>query len=73
MRSEPKEKFDTVKKMMVQPRPQQKSTVLELCCILAWLVCNAESSAGEQLTGKIRNKDMRDKKVPDNNRRGHWP
>lgn len=55
MRSEPKEKVeysDTVGKVIVQPRPQQKFTVLELCCILSWIGCNAESPAGEQLTGK---------------------
>ncbi|KAJ5826809.1 hypothetical protein N7447_003572 [Penicillium robsamsonii] len=34
------------------PRPQQKFTVLELCCILAWIGCNAESPSGEQLTGE---------------------
>jgi hypothetical protein len=49
MRSEPKKK-----KIMVQPRPQQKFAVLELYCILAWLELNTESPAGEQLTGRNR-------------------
>lgn len=44
--------FGHSEKMIVQPRPQQKFTVLELCCILSWIGCNAESPAREQLTGK---------------------
>ncbi|KAJ5511833.1 hypothetical protein N7453_003936 [Penicillium expansum] len=55
MRSEPKEKVE----YSDTPRPQQKFTVLEPCCILHWIGCNAESPAGEQLTGEKKSQQKK--------------